>query len=332
MDARVAPLLEIKGLKTYFNSDEGEVQAVDGVDISIGSGETLCVVGESGSGKTVTAMSVLKLIAMPPGRIAGGQILWRGRDLVPLGSSEMNKIRASEIAIVFQEPMTSLNPVYTVGDQIAEVIRLHQGLSKKAAMDRAAEMLALVQIPNPKARVNDYPHHFSGGMRQRVMIAMALSCNPKLLIADEPTTALDVTIQAQILDLLLDMKERLGMSIMLITHAMGVVAEVAQRVVVMYAGRVAEEAPVERLFANPRHPYTQGLIRSIPRIDLAAVRKSRLESIPGSVPKLVNPPEGCRFASRCRFAIPDCKLAQPELREIEPGHKVACIRAEETLL
>nr|WP_197535374.1 ABC transporter ATP-binding protein [Bradyrhizobium sp. ORS 278] len=332
MDARVAPLLEIKGLKTYFNSDEGQVQAVDGVDISIGHGETLCVVGESGSGKTVTAMSVLKLIAMPPGRIAGGQILWKGRDLVPLPTSELNRIRASEIAIVFQEPMTSLNPVYTVGDQIAEVIRLHQGLSKKAAMDRAAEMLALVQIPNPQRRVHDYPHHFSGGMRQRVMIAMALSCNPKLLIADEPTTALDVTIQAQILDLLLDMKERLGMSIMLITHAMGVVAEVAQRVVVMYAGRVAEEAPVERLFANPRHPYTQGLIRSIPRIDLAAVKKSRLESIPGSVPKLVNPPEGCRFASRCRFVIPDCKRAQPPLREIEPGHKVACIRAEETLL
>lgn len=332
MDARVAPLLEIKGLKTYFNSDEGQVQAVDGVDISINRGETLCVVGESGSGKTVTAMSVLKLIAMPPGRIAGGQILWQGRDLVPLNSSEMNKIRASEIAIVFQEPMTSLNPVYTVGDQISEVIRLHQGLSKKAAMERAAEMLALVQLPNPQRRIHDYPHHFSGGQRQRVMIAMALSCNPKLLIADEPTTALDVTIQAQILDLLLDMKERLGMSIMLITHAMGVVAEVAQRVVVMYAGQVAEEAPVERLFANPRHPYTQGLIRSIPRIDLAAVKKSRLESIPGSVPKLINPPEGCRFASRCRFAIPDCTRAQPELREIEPGHKVACIRAEETLL
>ncbi|WP_035648355.1 ABC transporter ATP-binding protein [Bradyrhizobium sp. ORS 285] len=335
MDAQVipnaAPLLEIKGLKTYFKTDEGQVQAVDGVDISINRGETLCVVGESGSGKTVTAMSVLKLIAMPPGRIAGGQILWQGRDLVPLPTSELNRIRASEIAIVFQEPMTSLNPVYTVGDQIAEVIRLHQGLSKKAAMDRAAEMLALVQIPNPQRRVHDYPHHFSGGMRQRVMIAMALSCNPKLLIADEPTTALDVTIQAQILDLLLDMKERLGMSIMLITHAMGVVAEVAERVVVMYAGRVAEEAPVDRLFANPRHPYTQGLIRSIPRIDLAAVKKSRLESIPGSVPKLINPPQGCRFASRCRFVIPECKLAQPPLREIEPGHKVACIRAEETL-
>jgi peptide/nickel transport system ATP-binding protein len=329
---RASPLLDIRGLKTYFDTDEGKVRAVDGVDLSIHRGETLCVVGESGSGKTVTALSVLKLIAMPPGRIVGGQILWQGRDLVPLDADAMNSVRASEIAIVFQEPMTSLNPVYTIGDQITEVIQLHQGLSRRAALARAIEMLSLVQIPNPKARVHDYPHHFSGGMRQRVMIAMALSCNPKLLIADEPTTALDVTIQAQILDLLQDMKERLGMSIMLITHAMGVVAEVAQRVVVMYAGRVAEEAPVDRLFANPRHPYTQGLIRSIPRIDLDAVRKTRLETIAGSVPKLIDPPVGCRFASRCGFAIDECRRAQPELREIEPGHKVACIRAEETVL
>jgi peptide/nickel transport system ATP-binding protein len=332
MDARVSPLLDIKGLKTYFDTDEGRVQAVDGVDISIGRGETLCVVGESGSGKTVTALSVLKLIAMPPGRIVGGQILWQGRDLVPLDADAMNRVRASEIAIVFQEPMTSLNPVYTIGDQITEVIRLHQGLGRRAALDRAIEMLSLVQIPNPGARVHDYPHHFSGGMRQRVMIAMALSCNPKLLIADEPTTALDVTIQAQILDLLQDMKERLGMSIMLITHAMGVVAEVAQRVVVMYAGRVVEEAPAEALFANPRHPYTQGLIRSIPRIDLDAERKTRLETIAGSVPKLIDPPVGCRFASRCRLAIDECRRAQPELREIAPGHKAACIRAEETVV
>jgi peptide/nickel transport system ATP-binding protein len=332
MDARVSPLLDIKGLKTYFDTDEGRVQAVDGVDISIGRGETLCVVGESGSGKTVTALSVLKLIAMPPGRIVGGQILWQGRDLVPLDADAMNRVRASEIAIVFQETMTSLNPVYTIGDQITEVIRLHQGLGRRAALDRAIEMLSLVQIPNPGARVHDYPHHFSGGMRQRVMIAMALSCNPKLLIADEPTTALDVTIQAQILDLLQDMKERLGMSIMLITHAMGVVAEVAQRVVVMYAGRVVEEAPAEALFANPRHPYTQGLIRSIPRIDLDAERKTRLETIAGSVPKLIDPPVGCRFASRCRLAIDECRRAQPELREIAPGHKAACIRAEETVV
>jgi peptide/nickel transport system ATP-binding protein len=330
--ARLAPndsLLQIKGLKTWFDTDDGLVHAVDGVDLAISRGETVSVVGESGCGKTVTALSVLKLIAMPPGRIVDGQILWQGRDLVPLDAEEMNRIRASEIAIVFQEPMTSLNPVYTIGNQIAEVIKLHQGLSRRAALDRAIEMLSLVHIPNPKRCIGDYPHHFSGGMRQRVMIAMALSCNPKLLIADEPTTALDVTIQAQILDLLQDMKSRFGMSIMLITHAMGVVAEVAQRVAVMYAGKVVEEASVGRLFANPRHPYTQGLIRSIPRIDLAAERKKRLETIAGVVPKLIDPPAGCRFAPRCRFAVDECRLAQPELREIEKGHRVACIRIEE---
>jgi peptide/nickel transport system ATP-binding protein len=331
MDARVPDaLLEIRDLKTHFRSDEGMVHAVDGVDLTIARGETLCVVGESGSGKTVTALSVLKLIPMPPGRIVGGEILWQGKDLALLNAAEMNRVRAKEIAIVFQEPMTSLNPVYTVGDQLSEVIQLHQGLGRRAALDRAIEMLSLVNIPSPQRRVHDYPHHFSGGMRQRVMIAMALSCNPKLLIADEPTTALDVTIQAQILDLLQEMKSRLGMSIMLITHAMGVVAEVAQRVVVMYAGKVVEEAPVERLFGNPAHPYTQGLIRSIPRIDLAAERKQRLETIAGTVPKLINPPVGCRFAPRCRFAIDECSRAQPPLREIEPGHKVACIRAGET--
>src|SRR6516164_6530551 len=324
-----APLLEIRGLKTHFATDDGMVQAVDGVDLVVDRGETVSVVGESGCGKTVTALSVLKLIAMPPGRIVDGQILWQGRDLVPLDAEEMNRIRASEIAIVFQEPMTSLNPVYTIGDQLCEVIQQHEGLGRRAALKRAVEMLSLVQIPNPKARVHDYPHHFSGGQRQRVMIAMALSCNPKLLIAEEPTTALDVTIQAQILDLLQDMKSRLGMSIMLITHAMGVVAEVAQRVAVMYAGKVVEEASVDRLFAGPRHPYTQGLIRSIPRIDLAATRKPRLETIAGTVPKLIDPPVGCRFAPRCKLAIDECTRAQPPLREIEVGHKVACIRAGE---
>jgi peptide/nickel transport system ATP-binding protein len=330
--AAATSLLEIRGLRTHFASDEGMVHAVDGVDLAIQRGETVCVVGESGCGKTVTALSVLKLIAMPPGRIVGGQILWQGRDIVPLRADEMNQIRAKEIGIIFQEPMTSLNPVYTVGEQIGEVIRLHEGLSRRAALDRAVEMLALVQISNPKRRVHDYPHQFSGGMRQRVMIAMALSCHPKLLIADEPTTALDVTIQAQILDLLQDMKSRLGMSIMLITHAMGVVAEVAQRVVVMYAGKVVEEASVERLFANPRHPYTQGLIRSIPRLDLAATHRVRLETIAGVVPKLINPPVGCRFAPRCRFATPECGELQPPLRDIEPGHRVACIHAEQTIL
>jgi peptide/nickel transport system ATP-binding protein len=327
-----APLLDIRGLKTHFATDDGIVQAVDGVDISVGRGETVCVVGESGCGKTVTALSVLKLIAMPPGRIAGGQILWQGRDIVPLPAEEMNRIRAKEIAIVFQEPMTSLNPVYTIGDQIGEVIALHEGLGRRAVLERTIDMLALVQIPNPARRVNDYPHQFSGGMRQRVMIAMALSCQPKLLIADEPTTALDVTIQAQILDLLQDMKSRFGMSIMLITHAMGVVAEVAQRVVVMYAGKVVEEASVERLFANPRHPYTQGLIRSIPRLDMAASRKTRLQTIAGTVPKLIAPPPGCRFAARCNFATDECRIAQPALRELEVGHKVACIHAEATVV
>ena len=296
--ARAVPdpaLLDIRGLKTHFETDEGMVHAVDGVDLSIAHGETVCVVGESGSGKTVTALSVVKLIAMPPGRIVGGQILCRGRDLVPLNADQMNRVRAGEIAVVFQEPMTSLNPVYTIGDQIAEVIELHQGLSRRTALDRAIEMLSLVQIPNPKRRIDDYPHHFSGGMRQRVMIAMALSCNPKLLIADEPTTALDVTIQAQILDLLQDMKSRFGMSIMLITHAMGVVAEVAQRVAVMYAGKVVEEAPVDRLFANPRHPYTQGLIRSIPRIDLAQLRLSQPTLVDGKAAARREPAAGRRI-------------------------------------
>jgi peptide/nickel transport system ATP-binding protein len=330
--ASEATLLDIRGLKTHFTTDEGIVHAVDGVDLTVKRGETVCVVGESGCGKTVAALSVLKLIAMPPGRIVGGQILWQGRDIVPLAADEMNRIRAREIAIVFQEPMTSLNPVYTIGDQIGEVIALHEGLGHRAVLERTIDMLALVQIPNPKRRVNDYPHQFSGGMRQRVMIAMALSCHPKLLIADEPTTALDVTIQAQILDLLQDMKSRFGMSIMLITHAMGVVAEVAQRVVVMYAGKVMEEASAEQLFAKPRHPYTQGLIRSIPRIDMAAVHKNRLQTIAGVVPKLIDPPAGCRFAPRCSFATDECRRTQPALRELEPGHKVACIHAEETVV
>jgi len=318
-------LLEIKGLKTHFKTDDGWLHAVDGVDISIDAGETVCVVGESGCGKSVTAKTVMKLIDMPPGKIVDGQVLWQGRDLVPMSAQQMQAIRAKEIAIIFQEPMTSLNPVFTVGEQIAESLRLHEGLSRKDAMDRAVEMLRLVRIPTPERRVHDYPHQFSGGMRQRVMIAIALACKPKLLIADEPTTALDVTIQAQILDLMSELKDSMGMAVMLITHAMGVVAEVAQRVVVMYAGKVVEEAPVEALFASPRHPYTQGLIRSIPRIDLAATHKTRLEAIPGTVPKLIEPGEGCRFAGRCRHATDACRAATPPLREVAPGHKVACI-------
>jgi peptide/nickel transport system ATP-binding protein len=319
------PLLTIRGLKTQFSTDDGVVQAVDGVDLTIDVGETLGVVGESGSGKTVTAMSVLKLIAMPPGRIVAGKILWQGRDLISLPADEMRRVRMKEIAIVFQEPMTSLNPVYTVGEQIAEVVRLHEGLSRRAAMARAIEMLELVRIPNPLQRARNYPHQFSGGMRQRVMIAMALSCNPKLLIADEPTTALDVTIQSQILELLQEMKSRLGMAMMLITHAMGVVAENTERVVVMYAGKVVEEAPVGALFDNPRHPYTQGLIRSIPRIDIASTRKTRLETIAGTVPSLIDPAPGCRFAARCHRALAHCQQISPPLRSVAPGHRVACV-------
>jgi peptide/nickel transport system ATP-binding protein len=322
-------LLEIRDLKTWFRTDDGMVRAVDGVSLSIDAGETLAVVGESGCGKTVTARSVLKLIDMPPGRFEAGRIVWRGRDLIPLDAAEMDKVRAREIAMVFQEPMTSLNPVYTVGDQIAESLRTHGGLSRKAAMEGAVEMLRLVQIPNAERRVADYPHQFSGGMRQRVMIAMALACRPKLLIADEPTTALDVTIQAQILELLADMKARFGMAVMLITHAMGVVAENAQRVAVMYAGKVVEEAPVEELFGNPRHPYTQGLIRSIPRVDARARGeghgRTRLEQIPGTVPSLLDPPAGCRFANRCRHATDACREAEPPLRHVASDHKVACI-------
>jgi peptide/nickel transport system ATP-binding protein len=319
------PLLDIKGLKTHFKTDDGWLHAVDGVDISIDRGETVGVVGESGCGKSVTAKTVMKLIDMPPGRIVAGQVLWKGRDLVPLPPEAMQKIRAKEISIIFQEPMTSLNPVFTVGEQIAESLRLHEGLSRREALDRAVQMLKLVRIPTPERRISDYPHQFSGGMRQRVMIAIALACKPQLVIADEPTTALDVTIQAQILDLLQRLKDEMGMAVMLITHAMGVVAEVAQRVVVMYAGKVVEEAPVKELFAHPRHPYTQGLIRSIPRIDLDAAHKVRLEAIPGTVPKLIDPAEGCRFAARCKHARAECRLATPPLREVAPGHRVACI-------
>jgi peptide/nickel transport system ATP-binding protein len=318
-------LLDIRGLKTWFSTDDGMVRAVDGVSLSVARGETLAVVGESGCGKTVTARSILKLIDMPPGRFVAGEILWHGRDLIPLSASAMDSIRAREIAMVFQEPMTSLNPVYTVGDQIAESLRAHEKVSRKAALAAAVDMLRLVHIPNAERRVHDYPHQFSGGMRQRAMIAMALACKPQLLIADEPTTALDVTIQAQILELLADMKSRFGMSIMLITHAMGVVAETAQRVVVMYAGKVVESASVEELFANPRHPYTQGLIRSIPRVDASVHGRQRLEQIPGTVPSLLNPPVGCRFAARCRFATSICIAEEPPLRQVGPDHEIACV-------
>src|SRR5258706_2665061 len=318
-------LLDVKNLKTYFFTDEGVVRAVDGVDLYIEKGETLGVVGESGCGKSVTALSIMKLIPQPPGRIAEGEINYNGSDLVTLPANRMRKIRGKEISMIFQEPMTSLNPVFTCGEQIAEAIRLHEGLGRREAMAKTVDMLKLVHIPDAERRVKEYPHQLSGGMRQRIMIAMALSCNPNLLIADEPTTALDVTIQAQILELLNELKAKLGMAILLITHDMGVIAETAQRVIVMYAAQVVEEAPVGELFKEPLHPYTQGLLRSIPRIDLAATQRQRLETITRAVPT----PRGeikpsCRFAPRCQFAKPTHFQHTPPLKEIRPGHKVAC--------
>jgi peptide/nickel transport system ATP-binding protein len=318
-------LLEVNDLKTHFFTREGVVQAVDGVSFSLEKGKTLGIVGESGCGKSVTALSIMKLIPQPPGRIVEGEINYDGTNLVTLAPNRMRKIRGKEISMIFQEPMTSLNPVFTVGEQIAEAIRLHEGLGRRDAMAKTVDMLKLVHIPNAERRVKEYPHQLSGGMRQRIMIAMALSCNPKLLIADEPTTALDVTIQAQILDLLNELKSKLRMAVMLITHDMGVIAETAQRVVVMYAAKVAEEAPVADLFKEPLHPYTQGLLRSIPRIDLAATSHRRLETIPGTVPTLrgdIAP--GCRFAPRCPFVKSVCTEKDPVLKEVKPGHKVSC--------
>jgi peptide/nickel transport system ATP-binding protein len=315
----------VRNLKTYFFTDEGTVRAVDGVDLYIDKGETLGVVGESGCGKSVTALSIMRLIPQPPGRIVEGEISYNGVNLVDLAPGKMRRIRGKEISMVFQEPMTSLNPVFTCGEQIAEALRLHEGLGRREAMEKTVEMLKLVHIPNAERRVKEYPHQLSGGMRQRIMIAMALSCNPKLLIADEPTTALDVTIQAQILELLNELKAKLRMAVMLITHDMGVIAETAQRVVVMYAAKVAEEAPVAQLFKEPLHPYTQGLLRSIPRIDLAATERRRLETIPGTVPTLKGDiPPGCRFAPRCPFVKAVCTEKDPVLKEVKSGHKVAC--------
>ena len=320
------PILEIDRLKTHFFTRDGVVRAVDGVSYALYPGETLGVVGESGCGKSITALSVLRLIASP-GRIVEGEIRFAGRNLLEASEAEMRSIRGNEISMIFQEPMTSLNPVLTVGRQIAETLILHQDLSRSASHDKAVEMLRLVRIPEAERRVHEYPFQLSGGMRQRVMIAMALSCNPKVLLADEPTTALDVTIQAQILQLMLELKERLGTAIILITHDLGVIAETAQRAVVMYAGRKVEEAPVEALFDQPRHPYTLGLVRSVPRLDKAALeteRRRRLTEIPGMVPALKNMPPGCSFAPRCGFATARCRAEYPPLEEHAPGHWSAC--------
>lgn len=327
-------ILEVKGLQTSFFTDRGEVKAVDNVSFDLYKGKTVGIVGESGCGKSVTSLSIMRLIPNPPGKIVGGQILYKGEDLLKLDMEKMRKIRGNEISMIFQEPMTSLNPVFTVGNQLVEAIRLHQDLSKSAALEKAVGMLKLVGIPAPDKRVNDYPHQLSGGMRQRVMIAMALSCNPNILIADEPTTALDVTIQAQILDLLRDLQQKMGMSIMLITHDLGVVAEMADEVVVMYAGKVAERAPVKEIFSSPKHPYTQGLLNSIPVLSkdpTGKIKKNRLEPIPGIVPNLLDLPRGCRFQERCKYVVQACQETEPELRTLKDSvhREVRCIRAEE---
>ncbi len=326
MDAPVtAPLLEIEGLKTHFFTRDGVVRAVDGVSFYVNAGETLAIVGESGCGKSVTSLSILRLIASPPGRTVAGSISFEGRDLLALSEAEMRDVRGNAISMIFQEPMTSLNPVLTIGRQIAEALTLHRGLDRAAARERAIEMLALVNIPEPGRRVSEYPHQLSGGMRQRVMIAMALACNPRLLIADEPTTALDVTIQAQILDLMRGLKEKTGAAIVLITHDLGVVAEMAQRVVVMYAGRKVEEAPVGALFASPRHPYTRGLLQSIPRLgEASAGARKRLAEIRGTVPSMREAIPGCVFAPRCAHATDRCRSDYPPLEDKGGGHTVAC--------
>jgi peptide/nickel transport system ATP-binding protein len=322
------PLLEVDGLKTHFFTRDGVVRAVDGVSFAIQPGETLALVGESGCGKSVTSLSILRLIASPPGRTVAGAIRFNGRDLLGLSERAMRKVRGNEISMIFQEPMTSLNPVLTVGRQIAEALVLHRGLARRQAMERAIEMLRLVNIPEPARRASEYPHQLSGGMRQRVMIAMALACDPKLLIADEPTTALDVTIQAQILDLMRALKDKTGAAIMLITHDLGVVAEMAQRVVVMYAGRKVEEARVDDIFARPRHPYTRGLLNSMPKLGAAKSARARLAEIPGVVPSLREPIAGCAFATRCAYAIDRCRAEAPPLEARGDGHLVACWRAD----
>jgi peptide/nickel transport system ATP-binding protein/oligopeptide transport system ATP-binding protein len=322
------PLLEIKNLKTHFSTPRGTVKAVDGVDITLEAGDTLGIVGESGCGKTVLALSILRLIPIPPGRVVSGQILFEGRDLLQLTEDDMRKVRGRDISMVFQEPMTSLNPVFKVGAQIAEGIRINQPVSRRQAQQRAVDMLRLVGIPAPEVRADDYPHQMSGGMRQRVMIAMALSCNPRLMLADEPTTALDVTIQAQIIDLINRLKSEIGASVILVTHDLGVIAEAAQRVAVMYAGRIVEQARVSDLFTTPLHPYTLGLMLSIPRMDQKKNARNRLAVIPGSIPPLYDLPAGCSFQDRCADVMPICRERYPGLTVPLFNHQVRCWKYE----
>lgn len=315
------PLLDIKDLKTYFYTEDGVVKAVDGIDLQIGYKETVGIVGESGCGKTVTSLSVMRLVPNPPGRIIEGSIHFDGKNILELSEAQMRSIRGADISMIFQDPMTSLNPVFTVGHQISEAIMNHQDVDEFEAMERAGQMMDLVGIPDPDIRIKDYPHLFSGGMRQRVMIAMALSCNPKMLVADEPTTALDVTIQAQVLELMKNLKRDLDTSIMYITHNLGVVAEVCDHVAVMYAGNIVEKSDVRTVFKNPQHPYTIALLASIPRLDK---RILRLDVIRGFVPNLINPPSGCRFHPRCKYAFDRCSKQAPETYEAEPMHYVRC--------
>ncbi len=328
------PVLAVKDLVVEFATHGGHATAVNGVSFDVQPGETLCIVGESGSGKSVTALSIMQLLASPPARIRAGSIAMDGRELLGLGNREMNGIRGNEIAMIFQEPMTSLNPVLTIGYQISEVVRRHRGVSRAEAWDRAVEMLTLVRIPEPRRRAHEYPHQMSGGMRQRVMIAMALSCGPRLLIADEPTTALDVTIQAQVMELIRDLRERTGTAVLLITHDLGLVAENADRVIVMYGGRKVEEGAVRDLFASPAHPYTRALLRSMPRIARSAsgaAHGSRLAEIPGIVPALIDLPPGCAFAERCAYAQLQCREAMPPYLPVGPGQGSACWRTKDVL-
>lgn len=314
-------LLTVKNLKTYFDTDAGTVKAVDGVSFSVEPGETLGIVGESGCGKSVTSLSIMGLLPRPAGRIAGGTILFDGKDLTKYSEEQMRKVRGNDISMIFQEPMTSLNPVFTIGEQIMEPLRLHQKMDNKAAFEKAVELLELVSIPSARQRMLEYPHQLSGGMRQRAMIAMALACNPALLIADEPTTALDVTVQAQILDLMNELKHKMNSAIIFITHDLGVIAQMAQKVVVMYAGKVVERAPVVPLFKDPRHPYTQGLLNSIPKLH---TKSTRLDVIPGVVPSPLNFPSGCKFHNRCSQCFERCTKEEPPLYNLSDNRAVRC--------
>jgi oligopeptide/dipeptide ABC transporter ATP-binding protein len=317
-------VLDVRDLRTYFETGRGTVRAVDGVDINVGAGRTLGIVGESGCGKTVLALSILRLVPSPPGRIVGGRVILNGLDLLTLSEEEMRQIRGREISMIFQEPMTSLNPVFRVGEQIAEVLRYHRGLKRSDALANSVEMLRMVGIPSPAMRVKDYPHQMSGGMRQRVMIAIAMACRPHVMLADEPTTALDVTIQAQMIDMIKRLQEETGASVILITHDLGVISEAAQDVAVMYAGQIVEQCSARELFTSPLHPYTVGLLESIPRMDGPTGREVFLRDIPGAVPPLYDIPAGCRFRDRCRESLPICNRNDPVLEALTPGHKIRC--------